>query len=181
MPRARRSDVPIGAAWPNAVGAVIEPGRDALPTEATQQRIRGFLLALVVIGVAGLIPELVLLKHYESVWQVAPLVILVLALVVSALVWRRPDPRTLNAFRVVMGLCLLAGVAGVVLHAQGNLEWALERDDTLRGWPLIWKILRGATPLLAPGAMLQIGLLGLVYTYRHPALQRGPHLEPETV
>ena len=149
--------------------------------EVTQERIRRFLLALVTVGAAGLIPELLLLKHYESAWQLVPLVVLVLALVASALVWRRPDPRTLNVFRIVMGLCVLAGVAGVVLHAMGNLDWALERDDTLHGWPLIWKILRGATPLLAPGAMAQLGLLGLIYTYRHPALQRGPNLEPETV
>jgi len=26
--------------------------------------------------------------------------------------------------------------------------------------------------LLAPGTMVQLGLLGLVYTYRHPALNR---------
>jgi hypothetical protein len=152
-----------------------------LSIEVTQERIRRFLLALVTVGAAGLIPELLLLKHYESAWQLVPLVVLVLALVASALVWRRPDPRTLNVFRIVMGLCVLAGVAGVVLHAMGNLDWALERDDTLHGWPLIWKILRGATPLLAPGAMAQLGLLGLIYTYRHPALQRGPNLEPETV
>jgi hypothetical protein len=80
-----------------------------------------------------------------------------------------------------MWLCVAAGVAGLVLHAKGNLEWALERDESLRGWPLIWKILRGATPLLAPGAMAQLGLLGLVFTYRHPALARGPYPDPETI
>jgi hypothetical protein len=79
-----------------------------------------------------------------------------------------------------MGLCLLAGVAGVILHGKGNLEWALERDASLHGWALVWKILRGATPLLAPGAMAQLGLLGLLYTYHHPALERGLHLDPET-
>jgi hypothetical protein len=165
---------------PARVGARIEPGRDVLPIEASQQTLRRLLLALVVLGSAGLIPELLLLKHYESVWQLVPLVILALTLVVSVFVWRRPDPRSLMAFRVVMGLCVLAGIAGLVLHAKGNLEWALERDDTLHGWPLVWKILRGATPLLAPGAMAQLGLLGLIYTYHHPALERGPHLEPET-
>ena len=35
---------------------------------------------------------------------------------------------------------------------------------------LVWKALRGATPALAPGALAQLGLLGLLYTYRHPAL-----------
>lgn len=141
--------------------------------------MRRLLLALVAFSAIGLVPELLLLKHYESVWQVVPLVLLAITLVATALVWRRPSARTLQFFRVMMLLCLLAGALGVILHGKGNIEWALERDDTLHGWPLIWKMLRGATPLLAPGAMAQLGLLGLVYTYRHPVLTRGPHLEPE--
>lgn len=151
-----------------------------MPIAPVQQKMRRFLLALVIVGAAGLLPELLLLEHFESVWQFVPLVILTAVLVASVLVWARPDPRSMLAFRAVMGLCVVAALAGLVLHGKGNLEWALERDDSLRGWPLIWKVLRGATPLLAPGAMAQIGLLGLVYTYRHPALERGHHLEPET-
>ncbi|HET7190248.1 MAG TPA: hypothetical protein VFI52_18985 [Gemmatimonadaceae bacterium] len=141
--------------------------------------MRRLLLALVAFSAIGLVPELLLLKHYESVWQVVPLVLLVLTLVATAIVWRRPGVRSLQFFRVMMVLCLLAGGVGVILHGKGNIEWALERDDTLHGWPLIWKMLRGATPLLAPGAMAQLGLLGLVYTYRHPVLTRGSHLQPE--
>ena len=153
-----------------------DTGRRVAPTS-----LRRLLLALLLFGTAGLIPELVLLKHYDSAWQVLPFVVLVLTLVATVLVWRRPDPRTVKLFHAVMVLCVLAGIAGVVLHAKGNLEWALERDDSLRGWPLVWKILRGATPLLAPGAMAQLGLLGLIFTYRHPALERGLHTEPETI
>ena len=141
--------------------------------------MRRLLLALVAFSAIGLVPELLLLKHYESVWQVVPLVLLVVTLVATAIVWRRPSARSLQFFRVMMVLCLLAGAVGVILHGKGNIEWALERDDTLHGWPLIWKMLRGATPLLAPGAMAQLGLLGLVYTWRHPVLTRGSHLEPE--
>jgi hypothetical protein len=149
-----------------------------LPTEAPS-RIRRLILALIVLGAVGLVPELLLLKHYESALQLVPLGVLFLTLGTALLAWRRPDPRTLAAFRTIMWLCVIVGVVGVGLHAKGNLEWALERDDTLHGWPLIWKILRGATPLLAPGALAQLGLLGLVYTHDHPALRRGPHLHPE--
>ena len=141
--------------------------------------MRRLLLALIVFTAAGLVPELLLLKHYDSIWQLVPFAVLLATLVSAGLVWRGPTPDTLAAFRVVMWVCVLAGIAGVVLHAKGNWEWALERDDTLHGWPLIWKVLRGATPLLAPGAMAQLGLLGLIYTYRHPAFARGPHPEPE--
>ena len=141
--------------------------------------IRRLLLALVAFTAVGLVPELVLLKHYESVWQVVPLVLLVLTLVATAVVWRRPAARNLQFFRGMMVLCLLAGAAGIFLHGKGNLEWALERDDTIQGWPLIWKILRGATPLLAPGAMAQLGLLGLVFAYRHPAVAAPTHTDQE--
>jgi hypothetical protein len=145
-----------------------------------RQGLRPLLLALVIFTAAGLVPELLLLKHYDSFWQLVPFAVLVATLVTAAIAWRRPTPRTVATFRAVMWLCVVAGIAGVVLHAKGNWEWALERDETLTGWPLVWKILRGATPLLAPGAMAQLGLLGLVYTYRHPALERGPHhLAPE--
>jgi hypothetical protein len=127
----------------------------------------------VILVTVGLIPELVLLKHYGSVWQVVPLVILMFTLIASLFVWRRATPRALSIFRVAMALCVLGGIAGIVLHFTGNMEWALERDDTLSGWPLIWKVMRGATPLLAPGALAQVGLLGFIYLYHHPAWQRG--------
>ncbi|NUS32291.1 MAG: hypothetical protein HOQ17_04455 [Gemmatimonadaceae bacterium] len=142
--------------------------------------MRRLLLALVGFTAVGLVPELLLLKHYDSVWQLVPFAVLAATLVTACLAWRRPTSGAIAAFRVVMWICVAAGIAGVALHAKGNWEWALERDDTLRGWPLMWKVLRGATPLLAPGAMAQLGLLGLLFTYRHPALERGPlHLEPE--
>ena len=38
---------------------------------------------------------------------------------------------------------------------------------------LLWQAIRGKTPpLLAPGALMQLGLVGLAYTYKHPALSR---------
>jgi hypothetical protein len=73
----------------------------------------------------------------------------------------------------VMLLFLVIGALGVYLHYRGNVEFATERDPSLTGLRLLWKALRGATPSLAPGALAQIGLLGLVFTYRHPALTDG--------
>ena len=134
--------------------------------------LRALLLALVVIGAAGLEVELLLLEHYESAWQFTPLVLLGVVLVAAALVWRRPSSATVRFFQVAMLLCVAAGVVGVFLHYRGNVEFELERESSLSGAKLIWESLRGATPALAPGAMAQLGLLGLVYCYRHPALRR---------
>jgi hypothetical protein len=65
---------------------------------------------------------------------------------------------------------LLVGALGVFLHLRGNVEFALERDPSLSGVRLLWKALRGASPALAPGALAQLGLLGLLYGYKHPAV-----------
>jgi len=73
----------------------------------------------------------------------------------------------------LMALCVLAGVLGVVLHYRGSLEFQLEIDPSQRGWDLFSKVIQAkAPPTLAPGAMAQLGLLGLVYAFRHPALGR---------
>jgi hypothetical protein len=43
----------------------------------------------------------------------------------------------------------------------------------LAGWQLFWQAIRSKTPpALAPGVMIQLGLIGLAYTYRDPALFR---------
>lgn len=136
--------------------------------------IRRLLLGLVLLGIAGLAAELVLLEHTESTWQWVPLVALGVGFVCAVAVWLRPSPRTLRPFQAVMALFVAAGAVGAYLHLRGNVEWELESDASLRGLELFWAALHGATPALAPGAMAQLGLLGLTLAYRHPALRRHP-------
>jgi hypothetical protein len=70
-----------------------------------------------------------------------------------------------------MVLFIVSGLAGFVLHYQGNREFQLEVNPSLDGLELFLKVIRAkAPPALAPGAMIHLGLLGLAYTYRHPAL-----------
>jgi len=134
--------------------------------------LRQLLLALVFMGIVGLEVELALLRHAESLTQWIPHVTLMIGLLSSAAVYFRPGAPTLRAFQVVMLIFVVVGVLGLYLHFRGNVDFALERDPSLTGGRLIWKALRGATPALAPGALAQLGLLGLLYTYRHPALER---------
>jgi hypothetical protein len=72
-----------------------------------------------------------------------------------------------------MLLLIVVGVLGVVLHLKGNIEFERETDPSARGLALLWHSLRGGVPLLAPGAMAQLGLLGLASAYRHPVLRAG--------
>ena len=151
----------------------MKAGREPLDVVGALRRL---LLALVFIGAGGLEVELLLLEHWDSAVQYTPLVLLVVVLAAVLLVWRRPSPVTVRFFQAVMGLCVVAGVVGIVLHYRGNVEFELEHEP-LQGWTLFWEAIRGATPALAPGAMAQLGLLGLVYSYRHPALRRDPPVQ----
>ena len=134
------------------------------------QPFRQLALAVVLIGVVGLEVELALLRHADSATQWIPHVALLIGLLATAAVYFRPVPATLKLFRALMAAFLAVGALGVFLHLKGNVEFALERDPSLTGLSLLWKALRGATPALAPGALAQLSLLGLLYTYRHPAL-----------
>ena len=139
-----------------------------LPAPAEAGTLRRLLLAVVLLGSAGLAAELVLLEHFEDWQQWVPFVVLGAALGTAALVVLRPGRRALAAFRAVMVASLAAGALGVWFHYRGNVEFELEREPSLRGLALFWEAMRGATPALAPGAMVQLGLLGLIAAYRHP-------------
>jgi hypothetical protein len=131
--------------------------------------LRQLLLALILIGTVGLQVELALLKHAESATQWIPHVALLIGLIATAAVYFQPAPATLRAFQGIMAGFLVVGALGIYFHLRGNVEFALERDPSLTGGGLIWKALRGATPALAPGALAQLGLLGLLYSYNHPS------------
>lgn len=147
------------------------PAPGAAP-DADGGPLRRLLLALIVLGILGLAAELLLLEHFEELSQWLPLGALAAALAASAAVGLRPSPGSLRAFRAVMGVAAAIGVLGLMMHFYGNLEFERENDPSIRGVALVWEAMRGATPTLAPGALAQLGLLGLAYAYRHPALRR---------
>lgn len=141
--------------------------------------LRSLLLALICLEIAGLTTELVLLNHFEDSWQLVPLVLL--AQGASAVAWQLLAPTAISTryFQLTMSLIAAAGIAGIVLHYRGNLEFQLEMDATQSSWDLFRKVIHAkAPPALAPGAMTQLGLLGLVYTFRHPAISRVPDHQP---
>ncbi len=134
--------------------------------------LRQLLLALVLIGIVGLEIELAFLRHAESVSQWIPHVTLFIGLLATAAVYFRPGPGTLRALQVTMIVFLIVGALGVYFHLRGNVEFATERDPSLSGARLLWKALHGASPALAPGALAQLGLLGLLYSYKQPENHR---------
>ena len=139
--------------------------------------LRQLVLAVVFLGLVGLEVELALLRHAESFSQLIPHVVMVVGLIFTVGVFVRPRRAMLRAFQVTMVVFVLTGELGIYLHYRGNVAFALERYPSLSGVKLVWKALRGATPALAPGALAQLGLLGLLYTYRHPALTHNRETE----
>jgi 4-hydroxybenzoate polyprenyltransferase len=148
------------------------PGQKAeVGDTATLQRLRRYLLALFVLVVVATFAELLLAKHTEDLPQFIPFFLLGLSLALLALYGALRRRWGLRAFQVLMILFVAGGMTGSVLHYRGKTEFALERQPDLTGLALFREALKGTNPpLLAPGAMIALGLLGLIWTYRHPDL-----------
>ena len=128
--------------------------------------LRRWILGLLVLGLLGTVTELILLEHYERPLQLVPLVLIVLALVTLAWNVTQESPGSRRSLVVVMILFVLAGFAGAVAHFIGSAEFQLELDPSMSTWDLLVKVMRAkAPPVLAPGMMLQLGLLGLAYVF----------------
>ena len=136
---------------------------------ATLQAVRRLLAVALVLGIVGTATELLLIGHYEAATQYAPLVLLAIGFVLATWHLAAPAARVVGALRFVMWLFIASGVVGVALHANGNSEFEREIYPTLAGSELVWKTVTGATPVLAPGSMTLLGLIGLAHTHRHPA------------
>lgn len=135
---------------------------------------RRMLLAILLIGTAGITVELLLLGHDEDFNQLIPLGLAAATIITGVLVSVRPTQGTVRLFQLVAVLLIVSGALGVYFHLRATSEFQLEMDPALAGWALFRKaIVAKAPPALAPGAMTQLGLIGLAYTFRHPALQPG--------
>jgi hypothetical protein len=150
------------------------PQAGASSIEADRMELlRHWILGVLVLGLLGTVTELVLLEHYEQPLQFVPLVLIAAA--VAVLIWelRRHDVASRRAVQIVMGLFVLAGFVGFAAHFYGSAEYQLELNPEMSNWELLEKVLRAkAPPLLAPGMMLQLGLLGLAYMFSDPRFRR---------
>lgn len=150
---------------------MVDKEANAVDVSIYLNRARRLLLAILLLGLAGTCAELLLLNHMEDLRQWIPLMLIGASFIVLAWHGVRRSATSTRAIRWIMVGFLAGGLAGVYFHYQGSAEFKLESNPSLNGWALVWAAIRAKTPpLLAPGAMIQLGLLGLAYTYRHPAL-----------
>ena len=135
----------------------------------TLRTIRRVLLAALIAGMGGTFTELLLIGHFEEPWQLVPLVLLGLATMVALLHACRPDTLTVRLLQLLMGFFVVSGCIGIVLHYHGNTEFELEKNSRIAGMKLVKESMTGAFPVLAPGTMILLGLVGFALTYRHDA------------
>ena len=124
-------------------------------------RLRRLLLATLTAGIAGIGLELLFIGHVEDRLQLVPVLLLCAGaiVVVCHVVWRSRS--TVRAVRVLMVLFVASGLLGIGLHYRGNLEFEREMYPSMGGIELVRRTLTGATPVLAPGSMALLGLIGL--------------------
>lgn len=119
-----------------------------------------------MFGMGGLLAELALIAHYEDLPQQIPIALLAAGLVTVALDFGFARGWTQLLVQLTMVLLLAAGALGIYFHFYGSREFQLEMDPQMRGANLVWHVLRAKSPpTLAPGSMVQLGILGLGYAY----------------
>jgi len=138
------------------------------------------VLALVVAGSGGVAAELGLLGHYEDWSQRIPLLALGAGMVAGVWAGLRPCRPSIRLLQGLMAAFAASGVLGVYFHFRSNFDFEVEMrmeaapadgaGPSLASLELVAESLRGALPTLAPLAMLQLGLMGLLVCWRHPRL-----------
>jgi len=136
--------------------------------------MRTLVLVLFVIGAVGTVADLLLIGHVEDSWQLAPVAALAIGAVIGIGAGALGSVMLVRLFQATAVLLIATGTIGLWLHWGANSEFEREMSPDLVGAAFVWKALRGAAPpSAAPGALIHLGLLGLVYAWRHPAFNKG--------
>ncbi len=124
--------------------------------------LRWSLSGIFILGVIGTFLELLLLDHTEDFWQMIPLILLGSGLIVFLIASLTEVPLKWELFKIVMIFFIFSGFYGFWLHYQTNVEFEKEMYPGLEGLALFTKSMKGATPSLAPGAMIMLALIGWI-------------------
>ena len=145
-----------------------------MPTSSpdTLDLLRRGLLALLALGCGGALIELILLEHYTELTQLIPLALLSLTLVTIVTHWVAGGRWSLRTLQVLGILLVIGGAVGVLMHFDLNIDLEKELNPDSTGTAFWREVFRGDAPTLAPGTLVQFGLIALLYAYRHPALKR---------
>jgi len=131
---------------------------------ADSDRLRRLIFWVLLFGMTGVLAELLLIEHTESTTMWVPVLVLGAGLVSVLVRLVSPGRVSHRLMTVVMVTFVGSGLLGLWFHFDGNRQFELEIYPSMTGGELIWESLKGATPALAPGTMVLLGLIGLVAT-----------------
>ncbi len=135
-------------------------------------RLRRFLLVMAALSLLVILIELWLEEHTQEPLQFVPFILCGAGLIALIAALLRPAKPILLALRTVMTLVALGGLLGTGVHLLKNLSFEQEVRPNAEVGAMVMNALKGASPLLAPGAMVFAGLLAIAATYYHPALTK---------
>jgi hypothetical protein len=130
--------------------------------------IRASLLGILLFGLVGLIVELVFLRHTEGILELVPIWLMAASLVV--VLWdavRRSSVSRGLLLAMMIGF-VVVGIAGTWLHYRANVGFERESNPGATTGEVYKKAVMGATPTLAPGALVELGLVGLLFALLQP-------------
>lgn len=130
---------------------------------------RRYLLYILLFGAVGLLAELYLLDHYVDWRQWIPVALLAAGATAGPWLAVRPSVAAVRTFRILLAAYVPAGLLGTYFHYRSNVEFERELHPNSSGIELVTESLGGAMPTLAPGAMISLGLLGILVCHQHPA------------
>jgi len=122
------------------------------------------ILGIFLFTLTGTSAELLLLEHVEGIWQLIPLILMGCSLLVLLWLGLSKSSMSIRVFQGTMLLFIASGILGSWQHFSGNREFELEMYESMQGWELFWESMKGAFPVLAPGTMIALGLMGWAYT-----------------
>lgn len=128
------------------------------------QKIQQLVTIIIIIILLGTGAELFLIGHYEDNKQLIPIVFIISSIGGFLLIYFNYNHFLIILFRSILVLCSVSGLLGIWFHLQANLEFESEMYPSRNGWELFRESLSGALPILAPGSMVVIGMIGYLYT-----------------
>ena len=135
----------------------------------TLRCVRLLILAAIAAALIVTEAELLFVGHTGSNnGQVIAVVLVSLGLITVSCHAILRNTSSIVVLRLTMYLFLIFGIDGLFTHYHWAVQSALKSQPTLVGMPLVYATLSGKIPLLAPGMLIEIGLLGLIYTFQHP-------------
>ena len=141
---------------------------DVISAGQVLKLLRVAILGVLLLGITGTVIELLLLEHDEADKPLQFVPLILIAAGVAAIIWElaRPGLASLTTLAVVMVLYVLSSFVGFLAHFYGSAEFVLDLNPEAGTLEILEKALHAkAPPLLAPGMMMQLGLLGLAYVY----------------